>query len=90
MKKYFSTLEFRGTTTMFRIKYMLRRKEFSLTIDDETFLSIMDKYFRLKNERNQTNHARLDSGEFQTAEALKEVMTEGLEEIEEAMTRRVR
>lgn len=48
----------------------------------EEFLSIMDRYFRLKLDRNDTNHARAElNGEFQTAGELRSAIEEGLKEI---------
>ena len=65
---------------------MMTDNIFSLkkSIPLELFLKIMDRYFRLKAERNQSNHAREDFGEFPTAQSLKEFMEEGLDELEEA------
>lgn len=53
--------------------------------DPDKFLSIADKYFRIKGERNQSAHAREDYGEFKTAEALRNFMQSALDEIEEAL-----
>lgn len=61
---------------------LLVEKVFSVSISTETFLSIADKYFRIKDERNHSNHAREDYGEFKTAEKLRNVMSEGLSEIQ--------
>ncbi|MBQ9479459.1 MAG: TM1812 family CRISPR-associated protein [Selenomonadaceae bacterium] len=69
-------------------KVLLSQNVFSLRIDQEKFLSIMDKYLRLKKERNQTNHAREDSGEFITAIALKDFINVGLDELSEVSNRR--
>lgn len=66
---------------------MLCAKVFEVDMSDEQFLSIMDKYFRLKDERNHSNHARADSGEFKTAPALKEFMLSGLDELTEVINR---
>ena len=64
-------------------KVMLSQNVFALRIDQEKFLSIMDKYLRLKKERNQSNHAREDSGDFMTAIALKDFINVGLDELSE-------
>ena len=90
MKKFFPTLKFAryfaekypNSLTMYE---MIVEKIFEVKIPVETFLSIMDKYFRIKTERNQSNHAREDYiGEFPTAELLRKFMTAGLDEIESA------
>ena len=65
-----------------RLQFMLDKKIFSLNVDRKIFLSIMDRYFRLKDERNHSNHARNDIGEFETAKDLEECILEGLDEIE--------
>ena len=65
-----------------RLQFMLNRKIFSLRISTTDFLSIMEKYFVLKDERNHSNHARNDIGEFETAQDLENFMLEGLDEIE--------
>lgn len=58
---------------------------FSVSIPEEKFLSITDKYFRVKNERNHSNHARNDNGEFSSAKELENFMLIGLDEIENVM-----
>ena len=65
-----------------RLNFMLDKKIFSLTVNRKIFLSIMDRYFRLKDERNHSNHARNDIGEFETAKDLEKCILEGLDEIE--------
>lgn len=52
----------------------------------EIFLSIADKYFRIKDERNHSAHAREDYGEFATAEDLCNFMKDALEEIKAALS----
>lgn len=59
---------------------------FAPSIEESTFLSIMDKYVRLKDERNHSNHARHDQGEFSSAQDLKDCMVEGLNELEQAVS----
>ncbi len=66
-------------------RLMLRNGTFELLIDEETFVAVMEKYSRLKNERNHSNHARSDRGEFATAEELKAFIENGLNELEEAL-----
>lgn len=67
---------------IFRLKYMLDNKIFGVSISEEKFFDIMKKYFSLKDERNHSNHARLDIGEFETAKDLSDFMKGGLDEIE--------
>ena len=69
-------------------KVLLSQNVFSLRIDQEKFLSIMDKCLRLKKERNQTNHAREDSGDFITARELKAFINVGLDELSEVINQR--
>ena len=85
LSKYFPVFERQIQMQIFRLKVMIDGGIFNAEVPVETFLSIMDKYFKIKAERNQSNHAREDYvGEFPTAEALKEFMTAGLDEIEDA------
>ena len=85
LSKYFPVFERKIQMQIFRLKVMIDGGIFNAEVPVETFLSIMDKYFKVKAERNQSNHAREDYvGEFPTAEALKEFMTAGLDEIEDA------
>ena len=56
---------------------------FSVTIPQENFLSIMEKYFIIQNERNHSNHARADSGRFTTPDSLRAFMLEALDEIKD-------
>lgn len=73
---------------IFRLQYMMKNKIFSVNdkkISEEEFLKIMTMYFRLKDERNHSNHARNDIGEFETAADLERCILEGLEEIEKVM-----
>ena len=85
LSKYFPVFERKIQMQIFRLKVMIDGGIFNAEVPVETFLSIMDKYFKVKAERNQSNHAREDYvGEFPTAEALKEFMTAGLDEIEES------
>jgi len=66
-----------------RLQYLLDNKIFSLRIATPDFFSIMNRYFKLKDERNHSNHARNDIGEFKTAKDLENCILEGLREIEE-------
>ena len=66
-----------------RLQYLLDNKIFSLRIATPDFFSIMNRYFKLKDERNHSNHARNDIGEFKTAQDLENCILEGLREIEE-------
>ena len=84
--KYFSINGFvklmRDYPKAIKIYELLVEKTFSVSISEEKFLSIADKYFRIKDERNHSAHAREDYGEFKTAEKLREVMNEGINEIQ--------
>ena len=83
LKKFFPVFEF--DTRKFRLKYMAEKKIFTLTVPKEKFLSIAEKYFRIKDERNHSNHARNDdTGEFSSAKELENFMLSGLDEIENA------
>lgn len=54
---------------------------FSVSIPQENFLSIMEKYFIIQNERNHSNHARADFGIFTTPDDLRAYMLAALDEI---------
>ena len=64
-----------------KIYELLFEKIFFVQIPEEKFLSIMEKYFKIQSERNHSNHARADFGEFKTAESLRKFMSDALEEI---------
>lgn len=70
-KKYLPNLKPKKYPQTLRLYEMIQGGIFAVTIPEKIFLSIMDKYFRLKIERNHSNHAHTESGEFSTAEALK-------------------
>ena len=74
------TRDYPKATKMYEL---LVEEKFSVNVSTETFLSIADKYFRIKDERNHSAHAREDYGEFKTADKLREVMSSGLQEIQE-------
>ncbi len=80
LKKFFPYFKFKAQ--IFRLQYMLEKEIFSLNVDRKIFLQIMERYFRLKDERNHSNHARNDIGEFETAKDLEKCMLDGLDEIE--------
>lgn len=66
-----------------KIHELLNEKVFTVSISKEKFLSIVDKYFRLKDERNHSAHAREDYGEFKTADQLRDFMDRALKELED-------
>ena len=69
----------------FKVCKLLYDKIFSVKIPDEKFFDIMEKYFRIINERHQSNHALADFGEFATAEDLRTFMSAALDEIQNAL-----
>ena len=69
----------------YKIYGLLFDKVFTVRIPEEKFLSIMEKYFLIQNERNHSNHARADFGEFTTAESLRTFMIDALDEIKNAL-----
>ena len=81
LREYFPPYERNSRIT--RLDYMVNEKifEFNGKLDAETFFSIMEKYFILKDERNLSNHAH-GIGEFKTAADLENFMNKGLDEIE--------
>lgn len=81
LSKYFPVFERTISSQVLRLKAMIDNGTFYTTIPAEKFLSIMDKYFKIKIERNHSNHAHEISGEFSTVESLKEFMIKGLDEI---------
>ena len=87
LRAYLSALCCLRPAPVFRLHDMMRGGVFAVTIDQARFLDVMSRYFRLKNERNHSNHARHDLGEFATAEELKQFIEAGLDELEEALRR---
>lgn len=88
MKNYFPVPQKNNTfekkyPKAFRLHYLIAEKYFSLkNISEDEFLNVMDRYFRFKDERNHSNHARNDIGEFGTAKILERCILDGLEQIE--------
>lgn len=82
-KKYFPPLVCRRNAPICRLKMMLDAQIFDLHFDEETFFNVMEKYFRIKNERNHSNHAREDDSEFETATELHDFILAALKEIEQ-------
>ena len=64
------------------ISEMLEAEIFSVAGTKEDFLSIMGKYFRIRDERNYSAHAKEKAGEFETASELKKFLLDALTEIE--------
>lgn len=83
--KYFIGSNFMKYPKSIKIHELLNEGTFSIQIPKEKFLSIVDLYFRIKDERNHSNHAREDYGEFKTAEKLHKAMNDGLDEIQAAL-----
>ena len=50
-----------GTKELFSFRYCLEQGGISCRIPHEDFYALLDIYYRLKEERNQSNHAREDS-----------------------------
>lgn len=69
----------------FQVWELLYDKFISVKIPAEKFLDIMEKYFRIMDERHQSNHARADVGEFATAKELRDFMSKALGEINDAL-----
>lgn len=69
----------------FQVWELLYDKIISMKIPAEKFLDIMEKYFRIMDERHQSNHARADVGEFATAKELRDFMSKALGEIKDAL-----
>lgn len=87
VKKYFPPLVCRRNAQIFRLKMMLDAQIFDLHFDKETFFNIMEKYFRIKSERNQSNHAREDEGEFKSALELRDFMLSGIDELDSVLNK---
>ena len=87
VKKYFPPLVSRRNAPIFRLKMMLDAQIFSVTFDEKIFFNIMEKYFRIKLERNQSNHAREDEGEFHSAHELRDFMLSALDELDAVLNK---
>ena len=64
-----------------KIYELLTEEAFSVSIDEEKFLSIMDKYFVIKHERNHCNHAHEEPSDFQSADELRKFMIKAIDEL---------
>ena len=84
LKKIVPKLVCRRNTQIFRLKMMLDAQIFSVAFDEDIFFDVMEKYFRIKIERNRSAHANEsnDTGEFPTAESLRDFMRETINELE--------
>lgn len=68
-------------TRVVRLDYMLELGIFSVNIPKKNFLAITSKYFTLKSERNNANHAN-ETAKFADAKSLEDFMMRGIDEIE--------
>ncbi len=84
-KALFQNINFRRSMANLRVYDLYTSEIFSISIAAEKFFSIIEKYFVLKDERNHSNHARQDLGEFKTATELQEYILAALDEIESVM-----
>ena len=96
VKKYFPEFRFAVDVAQkypnaFKLYEMIDEEIFSVQgISVEKFLSIMDRYYRLKLERNDSNHAHSElNGEFGNAEELGAFIKAGIAEIENALGKEV-
>ncbi|MBR2214452.1 MAG: TM1812 family CRISPR-associated protein [Selenomonadaceae bacterium] len=64
---------------------LMEEGTFSATIDKSDFLSLIDGYVQLKNERNHSNHALHGVGEFSDAESLRACMETQIAKINDAI-----
>ena len=87
VKKYFAPLVSRRGAQIFRLKQMLDAQIFSVTFDEKIFFNVMEKYFRIKLERNQSNHAREDEGEFHSAHELRDFIFCALDELDAVLNK---
>lgn len=65
----------------YKVYELLFDKIFSVSIPQENFLDIMEKYFIIQSERNHSNHARADFGRFTKPDELRNFMFNALDEI---------
>lgn len=79
---YFTGSGFMKYPKALKIHELLNEGVFAVSIPKENFLSIVDKYFRIKDERNHSAHAREDFGEFRTVDKLRRTMRDAISEIE--------
>ena len=82
---YFTGSGFMKYPKALKVHELLNEGAFAVSIPKENFLSIVDKYFRIKDERNHSAHAREDFGEFRTVDRLRDFMQDALEEIKAAL-----
>ena len=87
IKDYFPPLVCKRNAQIFRLKMMLDAQIFDLHFDREIFFNVMEKYFRIKAERNQSNHAREDEGEFKSARELRAFMLAGVDELDAVLNK---
>ncbi len=82
---YFTGSGFMKYPKALKMHELLNEGAFGVSIPKEKFLSIVDKYFRIKDERNHSAHAREDYGELKTADRLRDFMHRALKEIQDAL-----
>ncbi len=87
IKKYFPPLVCRRNAQIFRLRMMLDAQIFDLHFDKETFFNVMEKYFRIKAERNQSNPARENEGEFKSARELRDFMLSAIDELDSVLNK---
>lgn len=88
--KYFPPLQFAADVyatysheKIKRVYETIYNKFFEPAIPVDKFLSIMEKYYELQDERNNSNHAN-KTAKFNTADELEKFMRDALNEIEDA------
>ena len=82
---YFTGSSFMKYPKSLKMHEVLKEGAFAVSIPKEKFLSIVDKYFRIKDERNHSAHAREDYGELKTADKLRDFIHRALNEVEDAL-----
>lgn len=81
--EYFTGSGFMKYPKALKIHELLDEEAFAVSVPKENFLSVVDKYFRIKDERNHSAHAREDYGEFKTVDRLRSFMRDALREVED-------
>ncbi len=64
---------------------MLTEALVSTRLSKQQIVSVMNRYARIKAERNTTNHAKLEKSRFRNSKELRQYMEDGIKELAEIL-----
>jgi hypothetical protein len=68
-----------------RFLHLLTEALVSTRLSKQQIVSVMNRYARIKAERNTTNHAKLEKSRFRNSKELRQYMEDGIKELAEIL-----